>query len=131
MEWGERKSSLRRIMRYYQAGIVNTLFGIALYSLLVWLGLNMYVAQFVSHCCGVTFNYFTYSRHAFPDAESPSKLKFVVAYGFNYLLGLLTLMASASVIASPYLAFIVAVLFVTFVNYFVLRQFVFFRTSPR
>lgn len=118
-------------MRYYQAGIVNTLFGIALYSLLVWLGMNMYVAQFVSHCCGVAFNYFTYSRHAFPDAEAPPKLTFIAAYAFNYLLGLVALMASASVIASPYLAFFVAVVFVTFVNYFVLRHFVFLNPTRR
>lgn len=130
MDWAARKTSLWRIVRYYQAGIINLLFGLALFSILVKLGMNMYLAQLVSHCCGVAFNYFTYSRHAFPDAEAPSKRMFVLAYVGNYLLGLVSLMAFARIIASPYIAFFVAVVFVTFINYFVLRRFVFFAKAP-
>ena len=116
--------SLERLWRYYQAGIVNTAFGYGLYALFVALGLNMYVAQVVAHVLGMTFNYFTYSRHAFHDATA-SKLRFVLSYAVNYILGLASLWAAAQAIASPYLAGLVAVLFVSLVNYFVLRHWVF------
>jgi putative flippase GtrA len=117
-------SSLERLWRYYQAGIVNTAFGYGLYALFVAIGLNMYLAQAVGHVLGMVFNYFTYSRHAFHDAEA-SKLRFVLSYAANYLLGLASLWAAAQAIASPYLAGLVAVLFVSLVNYFVLRHWVF------
>ncbi len=72
-------SRLERLIRYYSAGIVNTAFGFGLYSLLVFLGLNLFAAQIVAYVCGTAFNYFTYSRHVFTgDRRSPKA--FVVAY---------------------------------------------------
>ncbi len=118
------RSRLVELWRYYQAGIVNTAFGLAAYSLLVWLGLNMYVAQLVAHTLGVAFNYLTYSRHVFRDA-GPAKLRFVLSYAANYLVGLATLAAVAQVVASPYLAGIVSAGIVSVINYFALRHFVF------
>jgi putative flippase GtrA len=126
MERPQGLASLARLWRYYQAGIVNTLFGYGLYALFVAVGLNMYVAQICAHILGMTFNYFTYSRYAFRDAEG-SKLRFVLSYAANYLLGLASLAAAAQVIASPYLAGLAAVLFVSMVNYFILKHFVFTR----
>jgi putative flippase GtrA len=116
----------RRLWRYYQAGIVNTAFGYGVYALLVSLGLWIYAAQLIAHLLGIAFNYFTYSRHVFHDA-SGSKMRFAVSYGFNYLLGLASLAAAAQVIRSPYVAGIVSILFVSFVNYFVLKHAVFVR----
>ena len=121
-----RSSRVRMIelWRYYQAGVVNTAFGFGVYALLVWLGMNMFVAQLVSHCLGVAFNYVSYSRHVFRGAPA-AKLRFIASYGLNYLMGLGALAAAAQVVASPYLAGFVAVAVVSIVNYFVLRQFVF------
>jgi putative flippase GtrA len=116
--------SIERLRRYYQAGIVNTAFGYGLFALFVALGLNMYLAQIAAHLLGVAFNYFTYSRHAFHDAKA-SKLRFVLSYAAIYVLGLASLWAASQVIASPYLAGFVAVVFVTLVNYLVLRHWVF------
>ena len=121
-------SSARRLWRYYQAGIVNTAFGYALYAAFVALGLNMYVAQIVAHLLGVMFNYVTYSRHAFHDS-SVSKSRFVVSYAVNYLLGLAALWGVSRFIPSPYLAGLVAVVFVSLINYLILRHWVF--TVPK
>jgi putative flippase GtrA len=116
--------SIERIWRYYQAGIVNTAFGYGLFALFVAIGLNMYLAQVVAHLIGVTFNYFTYSRHAFHDSDI-SKSRFVMSYGMNYLLGLAALWAVSHVFPSPYAAGFIAILFVSAVNYLVLRKWVF------
>ena len=124
----EAMGSIERLWRYYQAGIVNTAFGYGLYALFVAIGLNMYVAQIIAHVLGVAFNYFTYSRHAFHDAEA-SKLRFVMSYAVNYLLGLASLWAASQWIGSPYLAGFVAVIFVSLVNFFVLKHFVFVRKA--
>ncbi|HEX8841085.1 MAG TPA: GtrA family protein [Sphingomicrobium sp.] len=115
-----------RLWRYYQAGIVNTLFGYGIYALLLRLGLWMYAAQLIAHVLGVAFNYFSYSRHVFHDSEA-SKLRFVVSYGFNYLLALASLAAVSQLVRSPYAAGAIAILFVSLVNYFILKNLVFVR----
>jgi putative flippase GtrA len=115
---------LLELFHYYQAGIANTAFGLGLYTLLVWLGLNMYVAQLAAHSLGVGFNYLTYSRHVFRHAGA-DKVRFVVSYGVNYLVGLGILAAIALFVASPYLAGILTAGFLSIINYFVLKNFVF------
>jgi len=114
----------RLLWRYYQVGIVNTAFGYGMYALFVAAGLNMYVAQILAHVLGVAFNYITYSRHVFRDTAA-SKPRFIASYMFNYLLGLASLVAVSRVVHSPYLAGLVAMLFVSLVNFFVLRHAVF------
>ena len=123
---GEVKTlgSIERLWRYYQAGIVNTAFGYGLYALFVALGLNMYLAQIVAHLLGMAFNYVTYSRHAFHDSDV-SKSRFVASYAVNYLLGLGALWAISQVVASPYLAGLIAVGIVSLINYFILKHWVF------
>ena len=120
-------SEWRRLWRYYQVGVINMLFGYGLYALFVKLGLNIYVAQAVAHVLGVIFNYFTYSRHAFSDMTG-SRSRFILSYAFNYLLSLATLATVEQFIESPYLAGLVTVVFVSLLNYFVLKKFVF---TPR
>lgn len=117
-------SSAERLWRYYQAGIVNTAFGYGLYAAFVAFGLNMYIAQIIAHLAGMTFNYFTYSRHAFRDLDV-SKARFILSYAVNYLLGLAALWATSQIIESPYLAGFVAVVVVSLLNYLILNNWVF------
>lgn len=118
------RTRLIELWRYYQMGVVNTVFGLGTYALLVWLGMNMFAAQLVSHLLGMGFNYFTYSRHVFRDA-APAKLRFVISYGINYLLGLGALTAASHFIASPYISGLLAAVAVSVVNYFALKYLVF------
>ena len=120
----------KRLWRYYQAGLVNTLFGYGLYALFVWAGVNMYVAQITAHVLGMTFNYFTYSRFAFAGRDG-SKGRFIASYILNYVLGLIALAAAAQAIRSPYLAGLVSVVFVSIMNYFILKRLVFRVQSAR
>lgn len=118
------RARLIELWRYYQMGLLNTGFGLGAYALLVWLGMNMFAAQLVSHLMGMGFNYFTYSRHVFRDA-APAKLRFVISYGVNYLLGLAALAGVSRFIASPYIAGLLAALIVSVINFFALKYLVF------
>ncbi|HZV19799.1 MAG TPA: GtrA family protein [Sphingobium sp.] len=114
----------KRVFRYYQAGLINMAFGYGLFALLLWAGLNMYVAQVIAHILGVTFNYFTYSRYTFAG-QSGHRVRFILSYAGNYLLNLVTLALASQFIASPYIAGLIATIFVSVVNYFVLKRLVF------
>jgi putative flippase GtrA len=120
---------LETLVRYYAVGAINTAFGYGLYAALVFVGVNLYIAQLIAHVCGTTFNYFTYSRHVFRDgARRPAH--FVGAYVFNYLMGLGLLATAHHFIANPYLAMLVALFVGTALNYFVLRRIVFRPPAP-
>lgn len=117
-------SEWKALFKYYQAGIVNTAFGYGAFSLLVWMGLNIYLAQVIAHVSGVVFNYLTYSRYTFSDYRA-SKRNFVLSYAVNYLLNLAVLWALNQVIRSPYLAGFITIIVVSIINYVVLRRYVF------
>ena len=117
--------SASQFIRYYQAGILNTAFGYGLVALLLAAGVNVYIAQFLAHTAGVAFNYFTYSRHAFRSNGMVGR--FIVSYVGNYLLGLAALATTLQFIQSPYVAGLIVVIFVSFINYFVLKHLVFRR----
>jgi putative flippase GtrA len=114
----------KRIFRYYQAGIINTLFGYGAFSLFLALGMNMYAAQIVSTVVGAMFNYVTYSRYAFAG-HATSKWRFFLSYVVNYLLSLGILFLVAKAIASPYAAGLVTTVIVSAFNYLILRNLVF------
>ena len=123
-----RLLQLRKLWRYYQAAIVNTVFGYGLYTLLVFLGLNMYVAQAVAQVLGVCFNYVTYSRHTFKDSQG-SKPRFAAAYVLNYLLQLGFLALAARFVESPYIAGLISLIIVSLINFFILNRLVFTRPA--
>lgn len=116
------------LFRYYQTGLVNLAFGLGCYALLVWIGLDIFAAQLLSHLMGMAFNYVTYSRHVFRGSQ-PAKMRFVLSYAVNYLISLAILAAVSRVIASPYLAGFAAALAASVINYFALK-FVVFRKRP-
>lgn len=121
---GLAPAHLGQVVRYYQTGLVNTVFGFAAYALFVRLGLDLFVAQILAHMLGVGFNYLSYSHYVFKDAR-PAKLRFLLSYGANYLVSLATLALLSRVIASPYLAGLVTVFLVALLNFFVLKKLVF------
>jgi len=121
-------SPVARVWRYYKVGVINTLFGYGLYALLVSIGLQIFVAQIVGHVIGVTFNYFSYSRYVFQDG-SASKLRFLLSYTLNYLIGLASLALAVKLLSSPYSAGLVAMLVTSITNFIVLRRYVFTSAS--
>jgi putative flippase GtrA len=123
-----RRQRLAELWRYGHVGLINTAFGYGLYAFLVWLGLNLYVAQITAHVVGAGFNYLTFGKLVFRGARS-NPLAYIGAYVLNYLLGLAFLATAHRFIASPYVAGFVAVAAVAAINYLVLKRFV-FRPPP-
>lgn len=128
-DW-RKANEWKQVFRYYQAGIVNTIFGYLCYALLVSAELNMYVAQVIAHILGTAFNYFTYSRYAFADANR-SPMRFTLSYIFNYALSVGVLFAFAQFISSPYLAGLLAIVLVSALNFIILKRFVFRAKADR
>lgn len=118
----------RQIIRYYQTGLLNLAFGYGVFSALITAGLNAYTAQAISHTLGVAFNYFSYSRHVFTEAQS-AKWKFLLSYIGNYFLSLAVLIVMKKLFMNDYVAGFLGVVLVSLVNFFVLKHIVFTRPS--
>lgn len=112
------------VFRFYQAGLLNLAFGIAAYMALVWLGFGKYPSQLISHLAGMIFNYFTYSGYVF-RGTSPAKMRFVISYLLNYLVGLSVLFFISKFVSNDYYSGLITALLVSVVNYFGLRHLVF------
>jgi putative flippase GtrA len=119
---------LKEIVRYYQAGAINALFGFGVYSALVYFGVNLFVAQIISQILGMLFNYMTYSRHVFVN-NSASKTRFVLSYVVNYMLSLAILAIASIFIKSPYVSGALAIVVVSIINYFFLKYLVFTKAA--
>ncbi|NCP14020.1 MAG: GtrA family protein [Sphingomonadales bacterium] len=129
MERFPPRSEWLQLVRYYAAAALNLVFGYLLFACLVWLGLQVFVAQALGYVLGVIFNYVTYSRIAFADKQG-AKAPFVVSYIVNYLIGVFLLWLSLRIVSSPYLAGLAATIMLSFLNYFLLSRWV-FQPAPK
>lgn len=120
--------TIYEVGRYYMAGAANAAFGYSIFALLLWAGINMYLAQIIAHIIGVIFNYFTYSRHVF-RTESSARIRFVISYVANYGISLIFLALAIMVVKSPYIAGLISIILTSVVNYFILKRLVFVRNE--
>lgn len=114
----------RRVFRFYQAGALNALVGYAGYALFVALGMNIFLAQICAHLAGMAFNFLTYSRYVF-RGHPASLVRYFAAYAGQYVISVSALWVAASAGLNPYLAGLAAIGFISVVNYFVLKVFVY------
>jgi len=112
------------LWRFYSVSVLNTVFGYGVYALLVASGINLYIAQILSQLIGMTFNYFTYSRHVFRQHEA-TILRYVGAYISNYLMNLALLALFHQLFSSPYISGLLAVVAASLINLVVLKRLVF------
>lgn len=115
---------VRQLVAYYSVAALNTAFGYSLFALLVFLGLNLFLAQVLSHAAGMAFNYQTYRRHVFRDSQA-AVFRYVLAYGANYLLGLALLALFHRLVASDYVAGLLMMTASSAVNFVALKLLVF------
>lgn len=120
------RETIEHLWRFYSVAIVNTAFGFGMYALLVWLGVNLYIAQIASQVLGMTFNFFMFRKHVF-RAHRASVPYYIVAYGSHYLMGLFFLALYYRVTGSAYLAGFLAAGSASLVNFAVLKFIVFTR----
>ena len=123
-------NNLLELWRYYKIGIINSIFGYACYVTFVYVGCNIYIAQILSTIMGITFNYFTYTRHVFHDTR-PYISRYMGAYALNYLLGVGFLTLFHHFLNSPYLAGFLSLVTTSIVNYVILKFFVFTREKAQ
>ena len=119
----------RRIARFLAVGIGNTLFGYALFALLVTAGLDSALALLGATVAGVMFNFFTTGRLVFASRDHRLLPRFVLAYGASYLFNLLLLKGLEAIGVATLVAQLACLPPTVIVSYLLLNRFVFRRSS--
>lgn len=122
-------SSTRRFISFYGTGVINTAFGYFMFCALVYLSINIYLSQLISHFTGMVFNYFSFGKLTFSDRQG-SKLRFALLYLANYFISIALLYGTSRLTGSPYIAGFVTLVIASVISYFVLNRFVFRPRKP-
>ena len=75
-----------RFIRFLLVGVLNTIFGYAVFALFVLLHLHYAVAALLSTICGVLFNFKTTGRLVFGSRDNSRILRFFGVYVVTYVL---------------------------------------------
>ena len=120
------KERIAEFLRFSVAGGANMAFGFAAYAALIVAGLPVPLALLLATIAGVFFNFLTFGGYTFRKLEARRLPRFLVAYGFIYVLNLVLLDAIRSWTGlGPIVAQLVALVVVAPTVYVVLRARVF------
>ncbi len=122
---GCRHETLRQIIRFGQAGVVNTAFGYAAYVACVLAGLTPWVSLLVATPLGMLFNFFTPGRFVFGNKSLRLLPRFIVASAVLYVINLLLLRMFLAAGSGPLLAQIWCVCLLVPLTFVIFRRGVF------
>lgn len=78
----------KEFIKFLLVGGLNTLFGYALFALLLALGLYYPWALLIATCIGVLFNFKSTGKLVFKNSDNSLLLRFILLYIFIYLFNL-------------------------------------------
>ena len=111
----------KRFFKFIFVGIINTIVGYGSYSILLFLGLNYFIANTVSTIVGICCSYLLNKNITFSDSNTTKKtpLKFISVYAFSYVLGMLSLYFFVNILHfNSYLAGFFNLFITTFISWF-------------
>lgn len=100
-----------RIIKFLSVGVLNTVFGYAVYAILIFVSVPYLTALFIATVAGVIFNYFSFGRMVFHGHGGWFVFgKFVIAYGVVYVVNAALLsVLTKDFLFSPYVGQIICI----------------------
>ncbi len=112
-------------VRFLLVGGLNTLFGYALFALLVVFGLPPALALLIATICGVLFNFVTTGRFVFGIATARQLPGFCIVYAIVYAVNAAGLQALMQLRVSAFIAQALLLPLMPFLSFQLMRRFVF------
>lgn len=107
-------------------GMVNTLFGYAVFAIVIACDGHYLLASFVSLCLGILFNFQTLGKIVFDHPKKNLFFRFLGMYAFIYLLSISLLRLNSVIVSNLYLNGLIVTILVAFVS-FILNKYIVFR----
>ena len=106
-----------RFVKFLIVGLVNTVFGYAVYAALLWSGLHPQTALALAFAIGVAWNFLTHARIVFRTDGLTRLPVYLVVYGTVYLINRWLLAAALGAGFDPYVAQGVLTLFMAVLTF--------------
>lgn len=112
-------------LRFLIAGVVNTLFGFAVYSAAIGIGAATWFALLIGTVAGTLFNFFTTGGYVFRELSLARFPRFLVCYSLVYGINLGLLETLSIWVSNKTLAQFILLLPMAVLSYFLMARFVF------
>ena len=113
-----------QFIKYILVGILNTVFGYAVFALLLYTGLHYALVCILSTIIGVLFNYKTYGKLVF-NSKKNVLIKFVLTYVITTSLSILGLKIANSYNINLYFAGFILTCLMAIISFILLKNYVF------
>lgn len=112
--------------RFVLAGLVNTIFGYVLFSLLIYSNLDYKIALSLSYILGICFNFITYKIFVFEKTFNfLSLVKYLALYIFTYSVNVHMLGVLFSLLHNYYLSQLLILPMIVIITWIALNYWVF------
>lgn len=115
----------KRFLKFLWVGIINTIFGYVIYSLLIFFNIYYILAMLFSTVVGVLFNFKTIGRLVFNHKENSAMIKFIGVYSVLYALNIGIIKTVMFLGGGSYLGGLVAIVIAAPVAFILNKKFVF------
>lgn len=114
-----------QLLRFVLVGGLNTVFGMGVYCLAIFVGLPYFVATLVSNVLGVLFNFLTTGNLVFHNGNPRLIFRFMTCYVVIYFVNTGVVKLFLALGMNSYWAGILATPVVALCSYFLLKRFVY------
>lgn len=115
----------KRPLRFFLTGILNSLFGFLVYSVVILLSTQVWLALLSGICTGIVFNFATTGGFVFGDTSIQRMPSFGYCYLFIYAVNYTLIRVLSIWIESAILSQALLTPFIAIISYFLLARFVF------
>lgn len=116
-----------KIGKFIFAGLINTLFGYAIYAVLIYAQVPYLIALLISTILGVFFNYYSFGRIVFGGHRHWFVfIKFIISYALIYVVnGALLFCLTQKFLFSPYISQVACIPLGVFFSWFLMKYLVY------
>lgn len=112
-------------VKFFIVGILNTIFGCLIYTILIWSKFNSFLALLFSMILGVFFNFKTFGALVFKSNDNSRIFRFFLIYMSLYLFNNIVLYFLIDTYVNRYLAGFIVLISSALISYFLNLKFVF------
>ena len=114
-----------KFVKFLFVGLINTLFGYSIFSLLIFLKLDYRFALLVATICGILFNFKTIGVLVFETKSNRWIIRFFAFYLLTYLLNIVFFQITNSLGINVLVSQAILLLPLAIISYFLNKRFVF------
>ncbi len=119
----------KQFLKFLFVGALNTIFGILIFGFLTLTSMPTWAILLISNVMGVVFNFFTTGRIVFSEKGYSTIYRFLILNFFIYWMYLFSISILLPFVGNRLLAMLIIIWPITVVNYLLMRDCVFLKSS--